>query len=389
MRILAYVATFLVPAALLGGLVKSASAQTTMCKGELPTPAMTMEVLGEGGGAGAGDNYNMCCDGSAATCVAQAGDCGHKGQYSISLHNLSPQDPYYRVWRDLGDEFIWNCAKDMVPECRMGELKEKCTMDNCCIDHYKAWVDLGDRLFGWKFPAGAGGKMLVGLPSPWFGVCLFNAKTMQATDLGGITVAVEDAPVSPAECLFFSGSQEVANVQTADFQFPVDPRWNAFRLCYGAPPCDHPSDATISPMTAPGAPGPCCCGPMQLLRDENKSSAGTWGVDMGQETPWLHFGQEPPLAPASPASVSLPTTPMPMPAQASMAGGCSMGSGRSSGYVCSAILIVGLLWRGRTSQRVGRALPRLVAPGPRRRRRKMGDTRSTSCLRVAPSDAFR
>jgi len=228
-----------------------------------------------------------------------------------------------------------------------------------------------------SIPASATASVYWQSSPPWSGFCL-----------------TEDDAGEPIGCLGISLSPGIG-ADLAQYWAPPDPRWNAYRFCYGAAPCQEPNDLDdLSVM--PTLTTASCCGPIEPF------SGGT--IEIEQEIPGVpppvviygpdggivvyfeddggdtfggppdtcaaayheppNCGQPPALdgggpSPSSTDQVATSDASSPSAIDADTAPGCSVGprSGRSGSLVAVAS-IVGLMFarRRRASRRAGRRL---------------------------------
>lgn len=109
-----------------------------------------------------------------------------------------------------------------------------------------------------SIPSSAAASLYWQSSPPWSGFCL------SGNDAG-----------EPIGCLGISLSPGVG-ANLAQYWAPADPRWDAYRLCYGAAPCQEPNDLDDSSVTLTPATD-SCCGPVEPF------SGGT--IEIDQEIP--------------------------------------------------------------------------------------------------------
>ena len=183
--------------------------------------------------AAAADKY-LCCDLTAeqGACVAQGSACAESSAWWVTISDLTASEP---------------TASALDP----GYLNASFPSG---IDGYASWTQ----------------------SAPWVGFCL---------DAPAPQDPMHEGPTDPIGCISMSLKPLVSG-EIADVGFPVDPRWDGFQLCYGAPnggACQDPNnlnDPTVS-LASSGS----CCNPAQLLARENIPGANGWHVGLGQEIP--------------------------------------------------------------------------------------------------------
>jgi hypothetical protein len=133
------------------------------------------------------------------------------------------------------------------------------------------------------FPDGVNGYLFRSDAAPWFGFCLDAPSPGDPTHAG---------PTEPVGCLSLSMAPGVG-AAGATVDLPIDPRWDAFQICFGAAtdggcagPGD-PEDATLSPTPVSHS----CCGPAQLFTAPSAQRPTEWEIGIGQEIP----GVPPPI----------------------------------------------------------------------------------------------
>jgi MYXO-CTERM domain-containing protein len=143
-----------------------------------------------------------------------------------------------------------------------------------------------------SFPAGVDGYVSWSQSTPRVGFCLVAPSAQDP---------LHAEPTEPVGCIQLSLSPGIG-AAIANYIFPVDSRWDAFELCYGAQltssnveqytsqgqpaPCQNVNDLldpTVSPTPASGS----CCEPAQLLvpGDLVADNATKWSVGIAQEIP--------------------------------------------------------------------------------------------------------
>ncbi|HTB72095.1 MAG TPA: hypothetical protein VK762_02565 [Polyangiaceae bacterium] len=157
------------------------------------------------------------------------------------------------------------------------------------------WVTLSDlsasAAAGWplvagdinaSFPSGTDGYASWTPQGPWVGFCLDAPAPQDPTHAG---------PTDPIGCISLSLAPGVG-AQSAEFGFPVDPRWDGYQLCYGPPngpsdsgvACQNPND--VSDLTVSLTPSGSCCGSAHVLAESDYGAgAGEWQTVVNQEIP--------------------------------------------------------------------------------------------------------
>ena len=156
------------------------------------------------GGAAQAQNKYLCCDlaaGATSTaCVASAQACAQKASYSVMLSDLNIADAQ--------------------------------------LSAVSAWVN--PLALSSSFPDGTDGYMYWSTSTPRLGFCLV------APDAGDPMHANQEDPIGCFDVTLKPGvSGEMANVVV-----PVDPRWDGYQFCYGAP------DAVAGARRGPSRPAP-------------------------------------------------------------------------------------------------------------------------------------
>ena len=184
-------------------------------------------------------NKYLCCDlaaGAASTpCVAQAASCVPSATYSLRLSDVVPDNP----------------------------------------DAAAQWVN--PLALTSSFPDGTDGYLYWSTSSPRLGFCLV------APVPGDPTHVDQQDPIGCLDVTLNPGvSGEMANVVV-----PVDPRWDGYQLCYGAPDpvndCQNLNDGwDLSVSETPISHS--CCSPIELFR-EHGSDDTTWVLGIDQDLP--------------------------------------------------------------------------------------------------------
>jgi hypothetical protein len=201
-----------------------------------------------------------CCDTAVravGSCVAQNSPCASSTGYAIGLGGL-PADEVSSDWGSdsgvLGDLYGPGAGDATGP---------------------------GLSALGVTFPPGIDGYMTTSTLPPWVGLCLDAPSTQDP---------MHQTPTEPVACLALSLLPGVSG-ELADFQFPVDARWDAYQLCYGLPsdvdaaaPCENVND-TNDPSISPTPTSGSCCSPVHVLTAQNAQSAEEWSVQVSQEIP--------------------------------------------------------------------------------------------------------
>ncbi len=205
-------------------------------------------------------NFETCCDTeirASGSCVAQASPCGQSSGFAVGLSSLSPS----AVPADWSDDSGVLGAYHGAAE---GDA---------------AGPSLG--VVGIPFPSGVDGYMATTTKPPWTGLCL---------DAPAPEDPMHEGPTEPIGCVTLSLLPGVS-AQLATYQFPVDPRWDAYQLCYGVPssanalaPCENVNDSN-DPSVSPSPVTGSCCGPAHVLAGQNAASPQEWSVAVSQEIP--------------------------------------------------------------------------------------------------------
>ncbi|HEY6476361.1 MAG TPA: hypothetical protein VI456_07235 [Polyangia bacterium] len=194
-------------------------------------------------------NRYLCCDlaaGDTSTaCVASAQACTQQASFSVMLSDLDPT---------------------MVPD---GNADNPLALSTA-------------------FPDGTDGYLYWSTTSPHLGFCL-------VAPVPGDPMHI--ARLDPLGCLEVTLKPGVSG-EMARVVVPVDPRWDGYELCYGAPDptegCQNLNDgmdATISQTPISRS----CCGPVELFRTSGVAT-GTWVFELDQDLP----GIPPPVLIAEP-----------------------------------------------------------------------------------------
>jgi hypothetical protein len=200
--------------------------------------ALIEAILGWSGVAAAqasAQNKHLCCDLTAGmtsgACVAQAGPCTPKGDFSVDLSNPSATD-----------------APGWNPRPGVRDA---------------------------SFPDGTSGHLFWVTTPPWVGFCL-----RYPANVSGDIVGCLRASLPPG-----------IGATSSRVTVPVDPRWGQYQFCYGAPQASVQGstaastcagvDDWLDPTVTVAVAGSCCAPPEPLA--DKRGEQWTFGID--QEIP--------------------------------------------------------------------------------------------------------
>jgi uncharacterized protein (TIGR03382 family) len=199
--------------------------------------------------ASAGDKQMCCAFGTQnGACIAQSGTCADSAPYGVDFSDLS------EVWSE----------------------------GNC--NAYFFDPSIGVDCDGWPaeplvtnadFPPGTDGYLSWVSSGPWLGFCLVAPDGTTHTEA-----------VDPAACMSASLSPGIG-VGASKWRVPVDPRWDAYEFCYGAPDSSGScsSAADNADRTIFRTPGGSCCSAATKFGAQNVIGSTEWAVILSQEIP--------------------------------------------------------------------------------------------------------
>jgi hypothetical protein len=233
-------------------------------------------------------NKHLCCtEATGGACMAQPGPCpATSSLWAAQLADLT-ESPWFDIEPTVIDSMTGekerNCIDyfdsiDAGITCDAGAaymLDPDAALPGYLYVGVPTTGTGAEKLIDASFPPGLDGHFGWQSNSPWVGLCLDAPNSADPNHEG---------PTEPVGCMRVSLLPGIGS-QAEWVEFPRRASWDAYQLCYGAPPCANGNDQqSLAVQPTPGS-GSCCTPALMLLENQNGFSASQWQISIGQQLP--------------------------------------------------------------------------------------------------------